>query len=290
MLGMRHYGQPDLWAAGDVHLCRRDVLPGRWHVVGHLASLPACSVGRQYRRGGQVTAPRRRTRTAPAATAVAYVRVSTDEQVTSRAGLEAQRAAIEAESCRRGWAVVDWYADEGVSGSKCIEARPGLTAAIEAIEDAKASVLMVAKTDRVARGLRTLLDVIDRTECAGGAVVSVDGTIDTSSAAGRFQTQIMGSVAELERALVSDRTKAALAVKRAEGVRLGRPSTLPSEIVTRIVKAKARGASLRTIAAELTTDAVPTAHGGATWHATTIKRVLEGQDAERIRAEIAAVS
>ncbi|WP_246398469.1 recombinase family protein [Mycobacterium vicinigordonae] len=161
-----------------------------------------------------------------------------------------------------------------------------MSAAIAAIEDGKAAVLMVAKTDRVARGLRTLLDVIDRVERADGAVVAVDSTIDTSTAAGRFQTQIMGSVAELERALISDRTKAALAVRKAQGVRLGRPSTLPREVVVRIVQAKAAGASLRAIAAELTAEGVPSARGGK-WEAATIKRVLEGQDAERVRAEMA---
>ncbi|GAA4290915.1 recombinase family protein [Mycobacterium paraffinicum] len=218
-------------------------------------------------------------------TVVAYVRVSTDEQAASGAGLEAQRAAIEAEAARRGWTIIGWHADEGVSGSKSIEQRPGLTAAIEAIEDGKAAVLMVSKTDRVARGLRTLLDVIDRVERAAGGVVSVDSTIDTSTAAGRFQTQIMGSVAELERALISDRTKAALAVRKAQGVRLGRPSTLPREVVARIVEARVGGASLRAIAAELTAEGVPSARGGK-WEAATIKRVLEGQDADRVRAEV----
>ena len=234
-----------------------------------------------------MTAPRRPSRTAPAGSVIAYTRVSTDEQAASGAGLEAQRAAIAAEADRRGWTVVGWYADEGISGGKSVECRPGLAAAIEAIEDAEAAVLMVAKTDRVARGLRTLLDVIDRVEAARGAVVSVDSTIDTSNAAGRFTTQIMGGVAELERALISDRTKAALAVKRANGVRLGRPSALPREVVSRIVAASDGGASLRVIATGVTEDAVPTAHGGAKWHAATIKRVLEGQDAARIRAELA---
>lgn len=57
-------------------------------------------------------------------TVVAYVRVSTDEQAASGAGLEAQRAAIEAEVARRGWVIVGWHADEGVSGSKSAEGDP----------------------------------------------------------------------------------------------------------------------------------------------------------------------
>lgn len=231
-----------------------------------------------------MTGPRRRTRTAPVGTVVAYVRVSTDEQAASGAGLGAQRAAITAEAERRGWTVVGWHADEGISGGKGVDQRPGLTYAIETIESGHAAGLLVAKTDRVARSLRTLLDVIDRVERAGGAVVSVDGTIDSSTAAGRFQTQIMGGVAELERALISDRTKAALAIKRAQGVRLGRPSTLPADVVERILDARDCGMSLRAIAADLTTDSVATAQGGAKWHASTVRAVLDGQDAASLRA------
>ncbi|MGB0971179.1 MAG: recombinase family protein [Mycobacterium sp.] len=228
-----------------------------------------------------------RRRTAPAGSVVAYVRVSTDEQAQSGAGLEAQRAAIEGEVTRRGWHVVEWHADEGVSGGKDIHHRPGLAASLAAVEQGAAAALMVAKSDRVARSLRTLLAVVDRVERAGGGIVAVDGSIDTSTAAGRFTTQIMGGVAELERALISDRTKAALSVKRAQGVRLGRPSALPAEVVSGIVADRATGHSFQRIADRLNADAVPTAQGGARWYPATVKKVLEGQDAARLRAEMA---
>lgn len=234
-----------------------------------------------------MTAPRRRSRrpVAEPGTVVAYVRVSTDEQAASGAGLAAQRSAIESEVIRRGWRIVEWHADEGVSGSKGAAQRPGLAASLAAVEQGAAAVLMVAKTDRVARGLRTLLDVIDRAEAAGGAVVAVDGSVDTSTAGGKFMTSVMGGVAELERALISDRTKAALAAKRAAGVRLGRPSSLPTEVVERILDAREQGLSLRAIAADLTEAEIPTAQGGAKWHAATIKAVIEGQDAAIVRAQ-----
>lgn len=230
----------------------------------------------------------RRRRAAEPGTVVAYVRVSTDEQAASGAGLEAQRAAIESEVARRGWRIVEWHTDEGLSGGKGVAGRPGLAASLAAVEQGVASVLMVSKSDRLARGLRTLLDVIDRIERAGGAVVATDSTIDTSTAAGRFTTQIMGGVAELESAMISDRTKAALAAKRAAGVRLGRPSSLPSEVVSRIVRERDGGMSLPAIARGLVADGVPTAQGGAKWHPSTVSAVLSGQDAARIRAEAMA--
>lgn len=223
-----------------------------------------------------MTAPRtrrRRTQTAPAGTVAAYVRVSTEEQAASGAGLDAQRAAIAAECERRGWTVVAWRADEGVSGGKALDARPGLTAALAAVESAEAAVLMVAKSDRLARSLPTLLDVLDRTERAGGVVVAVDGTVDTSTAAGRFTTQIMGSVAELERGLISDRTKAALAIRKAQGVQLGRRPSVPQPVVERIARERAAGATWAAIADGLNADGTPTGQGGSKWFPNTVARI-----------------
>lgn len=168
---------------------------------------------------------------------------------------------------------MSWHSDDGISGAKDIGHRPALVAALEAIE-AGTAVLMVAKSDRLARSLRTLLTVIERVEGVGGGVVAVDGTIDTSSAAGRFQTQIMGSVAELERNLISDRTKAALAVKRSQGVRLGRPVTVPDDIAARIVRERAGGATWQAICDGLNADGVPTGQRGRWWPATA-SRIAE---------------
>ena len=223
-----------------------------------------------------MTAPRtrrRRTQTALAGTVAAYIRVSTEEQAASGAGLDAQRAAISGECERRGWTVVAWHGDEGISGGKALDARPGLTAALNEVQSATAAVLMVAKSDRLARSLPTLLDVLDRTERAGGVVVAVDGTVDTSTAAGRFTTQIMGSVAELERGLISDRTKAALAVRKAQGVRLGRPTTVPPSVVARIASERAAGATWAAIADGLNADGTPTGQGGSKWFPNTVARI-----------------
>jgi DNA invertase Pin-like site-specific DNA recombinase len=230
-----------------------------------------------------MTAPRRRTRIAPEGTVVAYVRVSTDEQAASGAGLDAQRIAIEAEAQRRGWTVLGWHADEGISGGKGVEHRPGLAAAIEAVESGRAAGLLAAKLDRVSRSVLDTASLMEQARRRGWELVTCDLAIDTSTPAGEATASMMAVFSQLERRLISQRTREALAVKKAQGVRLGRPSALPREVVARIVAAKAGGASLRTIAAELTTDVVPTAQGGAKWHASTVKAVLDGQDAARMR-------
>lgn len=84
--------------------------------------------------------------------------------------------------------------------------------------------------------------------------------------------------AELERRLIGERTKAALAVKRAQGVRLGRPHTLASHVVERIVTARERGCTWSAIAHELNDDGVPTAKGGRCWHPATVRYVARAAE------------
>src|SRR4051794_28784928 len=96
---------------------------------------------------------RRRPTAAVMSTVIAYTRVSTEEQAASGAGLAAQRATIEAEAARRGWAIIDWHSDEGISGGKGIEDRPGLAAAVAAVESGKAGTLIAAKLDRLSRSV-----------------------------------------------------------------------------------------------------------------------------------------
>ena len=115
-------------------------------------------------------------------------------------------------------------------------------------------------------------------------VVFVDVDLNMATPAGKFAAHAMAAGNELVRGLIAERTKAALAIRKAQGVRLGRPSTLPAEVVARIVAAKAAGLSLRAIAAALTADGIATAQGGAKWHASTIKAVIEGQDAAKVNA------
>lgn len=229
-----------------------------------------------------MTAPRRSAQISPPDTVVAYIRVSTDEQAASGAGLEAQRAAIAAEADRRGWTVVAWHSDEGISGGKGVEHRPGLAAAIDAIERGEAAGLLAAKLDRVSRSVLDTAALMEQARRAGWELVTCDLAIDTSTPAGEATASMMAVFSQLERRLISQRTREALAVKRAQGVRLGRPSAVPREVVGRIVEAKAAGDSLRAIAAALTEEQVPTAQGGLKWHASTVKAVLDGQDAAQL--------
>lgn len=91
---------------------------------------------------------------------------------------------------------------------------------------------------------------------------------------------VMASFSQFERRLIGQRTKEALAVKRAQGVRLGRPVGLPPEVVRRIVRARRRGRTLAAIASRLNRDGVATAQGGAQWWPSTVKAVLVSADVD----------
>lgn len=210
--------------------------------------------------------------------AVAYLRVSTDEQ---NAGIEAQRLAIESIALARGLDVVSWQIDEDVSGTLDIASRPALSAALALLDSKEADRLIVAKLDRLARDTIVALQIDRGATKSGWAIVFGDLDIDTSTAAGKMQLSMFASLAQFERDRISERTREALAVKRAQGIKLGRPVVLPPAVIKRIHKEREAGRSLRAIAAGLTADNVPTARGGPVWQVSTIQRIVAASTTDR---------
>lgn len=204
---------------------------------------------------------------------VGYIRVSTGEQAESGAGLAAQRATIEGEADRRGWQLVAVHEDAGISG-KSMTGRAGLDAALLAVEGSEAEVLVVAKLDRLSRSLLDFANLMERSRRKRWALVALDLGVDTTTPAGSLVASLMATFSEYERRIIGVRTKEALAVKRAEGVVLGRPRQLSTDVVQRIQRERAGGETLAAIAERLNQDAVPTAHGGRAWHRATVRQVL----------------
>jgi DNA invertase Pin-like site-specific DNA recombinase len=210
--------------------------------------------------------------TAPSARVVAVTRVSTSEQADSGAGLAVQRATIEAAALARGWEIVAMLEDAGVSGGTL--ERPGLKAAIAMIECGEADTLVVAKLDRLSRSMLDFSTLMERARKRGWSIVALDVGVDTGTPAGEMLASVLASFAQYERRLISQRTKDALAVKRAEGVKIGRPRALSDDIVARVVALRAQGLSYERVARQLNDAGVPTAHGGARWYGATIKGVM----------------
>src|ERR1035441_2739419 len=150
--------------------------------------------------------------------AVAYIRVSKDDQ---KLGPEAQRAAVEAWAAREGVSVVAWHADQGVCSVTPIEGRPALVAALASLREHGAGILVMAKRDRISRDV-VLTAMVERAARSSGAtVMSAAGEGNGTAPADQFMRTVIDGAAQYERALIRARTTAALAVIRARGQKTG---------------------------------------------------------------------
>lgn len=200
-----------------------------------------------------------------------YVRVSTDEQTNSGAGLEAQRRAILAECERRGWHLVELIEDAGYSAKDL--KRPGVQEALRVLEAGGASGLVVAKLDRLSRSMIDFTGLMGKAQKQGWALVALDCAVDTTTPSGEAMANMLATFAQFERRLIGQRTREALAVKKRQGVRLGRPPVLTDEVRQRIVTARKEGLTLAKIADALNAEGVATAQGGLKWYPATVQKV-----------------
>jgi DNA invertase Pin-like site-specific DNA recombinase len=152
--------------------------------------------------------------------AIAYVRVSTDEQAREGVSLDAQRGKIAAWCEVMGYDLAQTFADEGISGYH-MDKRPGLQAAVEAV-CTSGGVLVVYSLSRLARNTKETLELGERLNKAGADLVSLSEKIDTTSAAGKMVFRMLAVLAEFERDQVSERTTLAMEYKRAKQERVSR--------------------------------------------------------------------
>jgi DNA invertase Pin-like site-specific DNA recombinase len=217
--------------------------------------------------------------------AVAYARVSTAKQGKSGLGLEAQATAINQFAAREGFHLVENFVEvETGKGADALDRRPKLAGALKAARKVgKGCPVIVSKLDRLSRDVAFIASLM--AQKVPFIVAELGPDVDS------FTLHIWAALAEKERRLISDRTKAGLAEAKERGTRLGNPrlddvrhlaaqatrdasdkfaeNTLP--IIQQI---RASGAvSLRQIAAALTARGIPTARGG-TWNAMQVRNLL----------------
>lgn len=201
--------------------------------------------------------------------------MSTEDQ---NLGPEAQRAQINAWAARAGIEVAAWFTDHGISGSRPLEERPQLFAALAALREGGAGVFVVAKRDRLARDV-VVAGTIDRVVAnAGAVVVAADGVGNGEAPADQFMRAIIDAAAQYERALIRARTRAALRVKRERGELVGsapwgwqlaadgktlEPCDGERAVIVRAKALRAAGMSLAKVAAQLGAEGVETREGGA---------------------------
>lgn len=199
---------------------------------------------------------------------IGYARVSTDEQTD-----DPQIAALQAAGCTRIFRDV---------ASGAVRARPELDRALRALDTG--DVLVIARLDRLARSLSHLLEIVEDLERRGVGFRSLGDPIDTTSAQGRLTLQILGAVAEFERQLIRERTRAGLASAAAQGRRGGNPALKSGDRAGLRKLAAAREASRADAVLDAAPDLVPVVRRlrpGAPWD--RVVRVLAARGARRPR-------
>jgi DNA invertase Pin-like site-specific DNA recombinase len=144
---------------------------------------------------------------------IGYARVSTDDQ-----NLDLQRDALRQAGCKK-------ICEDRISGAKAT--RPGLTLALEIAH--AGDVLVVWRLDRLGRSLHDLIVLAKTLEAAGIGLMSLQENIDTTTSGGRLVFHLFGALAEFERNLIRERTRAGLTAARARGRQGGRPKMLDAE-------------------------------------------------------------
>lgn len=143
---------------------------------------------------------------------IGYARVSTDEQ-----NLDLQIDALNAAGCKK------IFTDNGISG--ITKERDGLSQALSAVIE-KNNTLVVWKLDRLGRSLGFLCELIDELKGQGAGFQSLTDGIDTTTTGGKLVFHIMGALAEFERDLIRERTKAGMKAAKKRGKHIGRPKAL----------------------------------------------------------------
>jgi DNA invertase Pin-like site-specific DNA recombinase len=219
--------------------------------------------------------------------ALGYVRVSSEEQADSGLGLEAQRQRITAYCAMKGLRLAEVFADPGISGGKPLASRPAGSQLLAAALKSKTPVI-VAKLDRLFRSVADAATVIADFDRKGIQLVAIAESFDMSSPYGRAMAQMASVFAELERAMIRERTRSAMNVKRSRGERIsghapfgwdfgrgGRlvPHAREQKVIARVRQLRAQGLSYRGIARRLDGERIRPKRGRR-WVHTTVKSVL----------------
>ncbi len=173
-----------------------------------------------------------------------YVRVSTDQQT-----VENQILALQEVARRSEWDVIHVFADEGISGAKGRDRRPGFDALLAAISRRQIDVVAAWSVDRLGRSLPDLVGFLSDIQAKGVDLYLHQQALDTSTPSGRALFGMLGVFAEFERAMIRSRVVAGLERARARNIRIGRPPT-PASRLEKVEKALRRGLSVRKAAIE----------------------------------------
>lgn len=208
--------------------------------------------------------------------AVAYVRVSTEDQAREGVSLDAQTARIKAYCAMAGLELVAIVREEGVSAAKPLKNRPAGRELLAILSEGQAQHVVALKLDRLFRDTVDALQVVQQWEQSKIAMHLVDlggVTLRTDTAMGKMFLTLGAAFAELERNLISERTRAALQHKKACGQRLGAKPYNDQRGLDRLRELAGLGLNHRDIAQRLNNEGILAQRGGP-WYHGTVSRVL----------------
>lgn len=218
--------------------------------------------------------------------AIGYIRVSTEDQAREGVSLKNQRAKIQAYAQLKDLDLLDIIEDAAISAKNLN--RPGAQEVLRLAKAGAIDAVIVFKLDRMFRSTVDALETTRHFDKWGIAFHSINENLDTKSAMGKFFFTLTAAIAEMERGIVSERTKAALQHKRSIGEKTGgdvpfgyqanngnlTEDRQEQRIIKLINKLKAAGNSLRQIGYELRKRGYKSKTGKTTWNPKTIAQIL----------------
>lgn len=220
--------------------------------------------------------------------AIGYIRVSTEDQVKEGVSLDNQREKIKTYCKLKDFTLVKIIEDAGISAKNL--KRPGVQKVLELTRKKKVDAVVVYKLDRMFRSTVDALETTKMFDRWGISFHSIQETLDTKSAMGRFFFTLTAALAEMERAIVGERTKAALSHKRSINEKTG--GDIPygfnltsngllveneneQRVIRLIHRLKGKGHSLREICRKLEQEGYKTKRGKTNWHPETVRTILK---------------
>jgi DNA invertase Pin-like site-specific DNA recombinase len=199
--------------------------------------------------------------------AVGYVRVSTEEQARDRVSLSAQRAKLEAYGLVKDWTLLKVIRDEGYSAKHL--KRPGLEELLALVTSRQVDAVLVYKLDRLTHSVADLDKLIKLFDRHQVALVSLEESLDATTATGRLMMNLLASVSQWEREVIGERTRDALQRLKAQGKRYCHTVHADAEAIALMHQLRAQGYPYARIAEHLNQAGIPTAQGQP-WQAMVV--------------------
>jgi len=211
---------------------------------------------------------------------IGYTRVSTTDQAEEGVSLAAQAQKIKAYAVVKDWTLSEIIDDAGHSGKNL--ARPGMQRLLALMDAKVVAVVIIYKLDRLTRSVADLDHVVHRFERQGVALVSLQESLDATTATGRLMMNLLASVSQWEREVIGERTRDAMQHLKATGQVYSRPVCVDPDVIAWMQNLRQQGLSYQAIAAQLDRAGIPTTRGGQ-WAAMTVWGILRRQLPPRVR-------